>query len=128
MILEHVNMTVSDVERSAKFYGDLLGLEIRWRGETANGWPAIHVGDQRSYLALFQSPSPTPADEDYARVGLNHFGFVVDDLETAKARLLKLGVLPRAEHDYEPGKRFYFCDPDGIEVELIEYAPQTSET
>ncbi len=32
MFLEHVNMTVADLDRSIAFYGDLLGFRVRWRG------------------------------------------------------------------------------------------------
>jgi len=122
MILEHVNMTVSDVRRSAKFYGELLGWQVRWEGTTSQGQPAAHVGDERSYLAFFQSTGPSSAPpDDYGLVGLNHFGLVVDDLAQAKDRLAQLGITPKAEQDYEPGRRLYFLDPDGIEVELVEY-------
>ena len=55
MFLEHVNLTVSDMERSAGFYCDLLGLRVRWKGTTSDGTPAAHVGDDRFYLALFQA-------------------------------------------------------------------------
>ncbi len=126
MILEHANMTVSDVRRSAKFYGDLLDLKIRWEGQTNQGWPAIHIGDEKSYLALFQSPKPTTLEEDYERVGINHFGFVVEDLDAATKRLAILGVTHKGEINYEPGRRVYFYDPDGIEIELVEYPKQTN--
>lgn len=98
-----------------------MGLKVRWQGEPSQGWPATHIGDDRHYLALFESPNPTFHEEDYERVGLNHFGFVVDDLEATKARLGRLGFAPKAEMDYEPGRRMYVIDPDGIEVELVEY-------
>ena len=81
MFLEHVNLTVSNVERSAGFYCDLLGLQVRWKGTTGDGTPAAHVGDDRSYLALFQSAEPGRAPSDYTVVGLNHFGFVVKDIQ-----------------------------------------------
>ena len=123
MFLEHVNLTVSDLKRSIDFYTDLLGMHVRWQGTHSDGSPAAHVGDDRCYLALFQS-SPDLADRpavDYNAVGLNHFGFVVDDLDAARARLINHGLSPHHEQDYEPGRRLYFFDPDGIEVELVEY-------
>ena len=121
MCIGHVNRAVANVERSAVFYGDLLGLRVRWKGTTSDGTPAAHVGDDRSYLALFQAHEPGRAPSDYTVVGLNHFGYVVESLDAVKRRLANLGVEPHSEQDYEPGKRLYFLDPDGIEVELVEY-------
>ena len=121
MFLEHVNLTVSDVNRTADFYSDLLGFKVRWRGKTTSGQAAAHVGTDRFYLALFQAKSKGRAHSDYGEVGMNHFGFVVDDLDATRERLVAAGVTPHLEADYEPGRRLYFMDPDGIEVELVEY-------
>lgn len=122
MFLEHVNMTVTDLERSVAFYENALGLRVRWRGHTADGSPAAHVGDDKSYLALFESgPKGSRGEPDYDKAGLNHFGWVVDDLAASLGRLSELGVKPHYEAGYEPGRRAYFFDPDGIEVELVEY-------
>lgn len=121
MYLEHVNLTVADVDRSAAFYQALLGVGVRWRGEIKSGLQGAHVGDERFYLALFQAERAGQPDRDYGNIGLNHFGFVVDDLDEMKRRLEAMGVAPHSEQDYAPGRRIYFLDPDGIEVELVEY-------
>lgn len=122
MFLEHVNMSVADLERSIEFYRGALGFEPRWRGTNSSGEPAAHVGNAVNYIALFQVGGGERAGEpDYDRAGLNHFGWVVEDLAAAKRRLAELGVTPHFEQDYEPGRRLYFFDPDGIEVELVEY-------
>ncbi len=121
MFLEHVNLTVTDLAKSTDFYRRLFGFDLRWEGKTSAGEPAAHVGDDRSYIALFQSARQPRAEKSYAEAGMNHFGFVVDDLHAMKDRLDSLGVTPTAEADYEPGKRLYFLDPDRIEVELVEY-------
>ncbi|ETW92628.1 MAG: hypothetical protein ETSY2_52965, partial [Candidatus Entotheonella gemina] len=60
---------------------------------------------------------------DYGVTGLNHFAFVVDNLDDARERLQSLGITPETDADYEPGRRFYFVDPDGVEIELVEYDP-----
>jgi catechol 2,3-dioxygenase-like lactoylglutathione lyase family enzyme len=122
MFLEHANMTVSDLDRSINFYSTLLGLGVRWQGTTNDGSPAAHVGDDRCYLALFQATAPGKPPNDYASPGLNHIGFVVDNLDAARTRVAELGAQVHAEMDYEPGRRVYLFDPDGIEVELVEYA------
>ena len=125
MFLEHVNMTVSDLNRSIDFYSKLLGLKVRWQGKTSDGSSAAHVGDDRCYLALFQATAEGKPSNDYSTPGLNHFGFVVDDLDAARDRVAELGAEVHAEMDYDPGRRVYIFDPDGIEVELVEYAKVT---
>lgn len=119
MFLEHVNLTVSDLDRSIDFYTSVLGLELRWRrpADDQHG-PAAHIGDARCYLALFEATEPggSPVEHDYEHVGLNHFGFVVDDLDALRSRLQQHGITPHLEGDYNPGRRLYFHDPDGIEV------------
>jgi len=121
MLLEHVNFTVSDLDRSIRFYSDLLGLRVRWRGPLSDGRRAAHLGDEHSYLALFEAAAEGRVETDMRSVGLNHFGLVVDNLDELKTRLASLGTPHHAEHDYEPGRRVYFFDPDGIEVELVQY-------
>ncbi|MFQ5414912.1 MAG: VOC family protein [Phycisphaerae bacterium] len=122
MYLEHVNMTVSDVARSIEFYRRVLGLNVRWEGTSSSGRPAAHIGGARDYIALFEAATAGRAAADYDRVGLNHVGFVVDDLDAVKDRLAALGITPHLEADYDPGRRLYFYDPDGVEVELVTYA------
>src|SRR5690242_16670815 len=51
--IEHVNLTVSDIERSAALFENLLGWRQRWRGEAQGGGETIHVGETDTYLALY---------------------------------------------------------------------------
>lgn len=125
MHLEHVNLTVADLDRSVDFYTRLFDLKVRWLGTTRDGTPAAHVGDDRAYLALFEGRGSLP-DQDYGQVGINHIGFVVDDLEAAKVRLSSLDARVHSEQEYDPGRRLYFRDPDGIEIELVQYEPMTT--
>lgn len=122
MFLEHVNFSVPDVDKAAKFYQQLLGFQIRWKGTIGEGRPVIHVGDKRCYIAFFQSDNPGPSPHNcYQDVGINHLGFVVDNLDAMKSRLQELNITPIPEKPYSPGRRVHFFDPDGIEVELVEY-------
>ena len=57
-MIEHANLTVSDVDRSSQLFQTLLGWRERWRGEAMNGGETIHVGDERSYLALYTDRQP----------------------------------------------------------------------
>jgi glyoxylase I family protein len=118
--IEHVNLTVSDIERSVALFERLLGWRERWRGLAQNGGQTIHVGEDESYLALYTDRR----DHAGQRKGrpLNHVGFQVDDLEAAQRVVLDAGLEPFGHGDYEPGRRFYFFDWDGIEFELVSYA------
>ena len=118
--LEHVNITVSDIERSAALLERLMGWHIRWRGPSQLGGETIHVGGAQDYIAVYTKGA---AVERFAKgVPLNHVGLVVDDLDVAEAVVAAAGLVPFNHADYEPGRRFYFFDWDGIEFEVVSYA------
>lgn len=122
--LEHVNVTVSDAEATAALLGDLLGWRVRWQGPAIHDGTSIHVGDDETYLALY-SPKriDAPHDDNYTRAGaMNHIGLVVDDLDATEAKVREMGFNPHNHADYEPGRRFYFDGPDGVEYEMVSYA------
>lgn len=123
MQLEHVNICVPDPSATAATLCDLFGWRIRWQGPAKDDGFTVHVGDDASYLALY-APAVTlePEGERYTRVaGLNHVGVVVEDLAGAEARVKAAGFVPHSHADYEPGERFYFDGPDGIEFEVVHY-------
>lgn len=120
--LEHVNVTVRDPERTAGLLGAMFGWRIRWRGPGRDGGRTIHVGTGDYYLALFTQADVVYTDEDFAKGRpLNHIGVEVEDIDAAEARVQAAGLLPFNHADYDPGRRFYFLDPDGIEYEVVSY-------
>ncbi|MEQ1550331.1 VOC family protein [Sphingorhabdus sp.] len=119
--IEHVNVTVSNPERSAEMLIDLFDWHIRWNGKAQLGGDTIHVGNDRFYLAVY---ALKPGNEKLGHkkgVPLNHIGIVVDDLDEVERRVIARGLTPFSHGDYEPGRRFYFFDPDGIEFEIVSY-------
>ncbi|RVT84408.1 VOC family protein [Rhodobacteraceae bacterium CCMM004] len=122
--LEHVNVTVPDPDATAARLCDLFGWHVRWRGASIHGGTSVHVGTDDSYVAVYSGPGPqTPPDDTYRQIGgLNHIGVVVDDLSAAEARVEEAGLTPHSHADYEPGRRFYFRDGDGVEYEVVSYA------
>lgn len=123
--LEHLNVTVSDPAATAAMLHDIFGWKTRWQGESIYGGETYHVGSEDRYIAVYSKGEPSPigqTDGSYSHVGgLNHIGVVVDDLDAAEARVKALGLKVGQHHDYEPGRRFYFDDADGIEWEVISY-------
>jgi catechol 2,3-dioxygenase-like lactoylglutathione lyase family enzyme len=120
--IEHVNVTVSDPERAARLMERVFGWRVRWQGPAQNGGHTIHVGSAEHYVALYTARDRAYGEED-CRKGrpLNHIGIEVDDLGSTEARVVAAGLTPFSHGDYEPGRRFYFLDPDGIEYEVVSY-------
>ncbi len=123
-ILEHVNVTVSNPEDTAKWLVNIFGWRIRWHGASIHGGETYHVGGDDSYIAVYKpTTAPTEKGETYyMRAGLNHVGIVVDDLDTIETRVKQAGFTPFNHGDYEPGRRFYFHDLDDVEWEVVSYS------
>ena len=125
--LEHVNVTVSNPEKTAAALCQMFGWKIRWKGLAASGGQTVHVGLDDEYLAVYTDTRPgEPFTQKTYRKGapLNHIGVVVPDLEEVENRVRTAGFKPFGHGDYEPGRRFYFLDDDGIEFEVVSYMAQ----
>lgn len=121
--IEHVNLTVRDADRAAALMGRLFGWRVRWQGPSLGGGRTVHVGSDAHYLALYTAPDASYTDEQFRKGRpLNHVGVEVDDLDAVEARVIEAGLTPFSHGDYEPGRRFYFFDADGIEFEVVSYA------
>lgn len=121
--LEHVNVTVADPDATAAILCRLFDWKVRWSGPGMTTGRTVHVGDNTSYVALFSYGSPDqPRQESYRTCGgLNHIAVVVEDLDATEARVKAAGFQPGEVQNYEPGRRFYFVEGNGIEIEVVEY-------
>jgi glyoxylase I family protein len=126
--IHHLGLTVSDVERSAQWYQDVLGFErIGQLGDAASERRKIflrHPGlDARLGLVEHRTSSKRPFDETES--GLDHLAFAVssrDELESWARRLQELGVRfsPIAASFSIPGAAvIVFRDPDNVQLELF---------
>jgi predicted enzyme related to lactoylglutathione lyase len=118
--LEHVNLTVTDPDRTADMLAQLFGWHRRWAGPAKAGGYTVHVGTDDAYVAIYRYPPDAAPALDNGR--LNHIGIVVEDLEAAEARVREAGHQPFNHGAYEPGRRFYFLDADEVEYEVISYS------
>lgn len=121
--LEHASITVSDPAATAKWMEKLFGWHIRWEGDAINGGHTIHVGSDQHYVALYNPGSTlAQATNSHTRIaGLNHLAVTVDDLDATETAIKAHGFETSNHGDYEPGRRFYFHDGQGVEFEVVSY-------
>lgn len=145
--INHLGLTVSDLDRSVEFYRDLTGgvLVGPWdrRGpkvDEVTGYPGVTVrqaflevpgADTTIELLQYVGGSDVVIEPDHGHVGAVHVAVEVADLDAALARLAERGVSPLsapivASDGPLGGYRcVYVLDPDRIRVELVQ-APATT--
>jgi catechol-2,3-dioxygenase len=121
--LGHVVLYVRDLERSRRFYRDVLGWQ-EVAGDTPLRMPAAAFSSGRTHhelLLIEVGPSATPIPEG-RRVGLYHFGLKIgetdDELRDAVRDLQAAGVPLAGSSDHGVTHSLYIQDPDGNEIEL----------
>jgi catechol 2,3-dioxygenase-like lactoylglutathione lyase family enzyme len=116
--MRHVAFNALDPEPFGDFYQDLFGLRTlgAMKAFRRRGRPNAFLGDGRSNLAVH--PFYTDNFGHEARYGVNHFGFLVDDLEARVAAIAAVpgaSVAARPERPYED---YRARDPEGNGVDL----------
>ncbi len=111
--IDHVSVLVTDVERSRRFYRDLLGLKEIAKPRTFDFsvlW--FNLGNQQLHLLLKDRPDS---------VSPRHFALRVADCAAARAYFQSHGV-PTQETTPIPGAdRFFIHDPDENRIEVIQW-------
>ena len=131
MSLDHVNIFVRNVERSHRWYTDLLALHTQ---DTF-----MHPGTER-ILAVFLAADPDHAHDialfdvgddapvqQKGQVGLNHFAWrmaSLDDLKDMHRAALRAGR-PFSVSDHTISIGIYFSDPDGNGLEVYYELPRS---
>jgi len=82
----------------------------------------VHFGDDYQYLAISDFGEGKNRDLSGHSVGFVHFAFAVNNLEAMVTRLESAGyALDHYGPTVEFRKNAYFIDPDGFEIEFVEY-------
>ena len=147
--VDHVSLTVDDLDRSLGFYCGLLGLALHDRGrlepeliEQMTGMPNAEVdyadvdlGSRILELLQYRTPAVRrPIASRQERPGSVHIGLRVDDAAAVHGRLAAAGFAPLSPPRTLPDDGsgwsgsivFYVRDPDGVMLEIVERAEPAS--
>ena len=122
----HVLLRVLDLERSKKFYSEVLGFHVL-EEDPEHGGTFMALEGQSHSIDLFQVQDPAAALRQTPGVrGLGHIAFRVeseDALKDAYATLREHGVEILRSIDHGSQKSIYFHDPDGNTLEIYYELP-----
>lgn len=136
MFLSYIGIRVTNLEKSVKFYTELLGLREVTRGDSTTIGGGIYVllkdpkSGQKLELNWYSAGSPY-ASPYIAGEGLDHISFMVDNVAEALQRLEAggaghvdlFGSLQQVVDPDKPGSFHmgYVRDPDGNWIELYDH-------
>ena len=123
----HIVLNVQDLERSVKFYRDLLGFrEVAHLGD--NG-VMFSSGRTHHELLIHQATAEAAPVREGRPLGLSHFALKIgttdDELRSAIDQLEAAGIEDFHTRDHGVTHSVYLRDPDGNRVELyIDVQPE----
>ena len=112
-MIQHINIQISDRERTREWYENVLGAEFLDRGPELNqGQLQLRIGSGE----IHSTHTPTPAPS-------GHFALEIHDWEEMIANLDAQGVkyTPPSIRGYSGGHSTYIHDPDGNMIELVQH-------
>ena len=122
--IDHVVLTVFDLQRTCDFYSRVLGMEVVTFGE---GRTALSFGRQKLNLHLFgrefepKALKPTPGSVDLCFITDTSIEEVIRHVEACGVKVQQ-GPVPKTGAT-GPLSSIYIRDPDGNLVEISNYVP-----
>ncbi len=111
--IDHCSVIITDVERSRRFYRDLLGLKEIPKPRTFDFvvlW--FDLGNQHLHLLLKDRPDA---------ISPRHFALRVADVAAARIYFQEHGVATEETTPIPGAERFFIADPDGNRIEVIQW-------
>jgi lactoylglutathione lyase len=119
----YTGIRVRDLDRSERFYVDILGMKKISRGNMPHGGRFVHLKSPGSpqRLELNWYPKGSRFYKKYARgEELDHLAFYVKNVRDAYEELMKKGADAAVKPSEAKGTEVYIKDPDGIWIELLD--------
>lgn len=122
--IHHIAIICSDIEKSKKFYTEILGFKIQNEvfREARNSFK-VDLSLNGSYLIeLFSFPNPPKRTSKPEAVGLRHLAFEVDNIVESVSLLQskQISVEPIRIDEFTNKKFTFFSDPDLLPIEIYE--------
>jgi len=118
--IDHIAITVADLDYSVKWYKENLGLENYYAAE----WEGVPVmlGKGGTCLALFTSKKSSEQNTENKPAHIRHIAFRADrkNFEEAK-RILSERNIEFRQADHGISHSIYITDPDGYRIEITTY-------
>jgi catechol 2,3-dioxygenase-like lactoylglutathione lyase family enzyme len=132
--LDHLVINVADVERSAQWYRDILGMEIRVFDPGGGKTPrtSLHFGDQKINVRPLAADKVEWFTADHEQAGSDDLCFLTaagpeEVVAHLKARGVKIEEGPVAKQGARGTLRSVYCrDPDGSLIEISSYEHSAS--
>jgi lactoylglutathione lyase len=125
--LLHTRYRLNDLEKTVRFYKEILGLEEVRRHKSPRGSELVFMkapeSEETIELCHFPNSGPVEVQPD-----LTHLAFEVDSLADFEKHLAKHGLkYSDGPHLKDDGGGFAFIDaPEGYEIELIQRSNKSS--
>jgi len=119
--LLHTRYRVNDLEKTVRFYKEVLGLEEVKRSKSGRGSELVFLkapgSEELIEICHYPGSGPVQVQPD-----LTHLAFQVEDWTAFEAHLARLGVaVSDGPHRASDGRIIAFVDaPEGYEIELIQ--------
>lgn len=127
--VNHIAIIASDIEKSIRFYADVLGFAVirKVYREERNSWKVDLAMNGDYLIELFTFPDAPRRPSYPEALGLRHLAFTVNDIEAGIAELQAKGIQTESiRTDPFTGCRcVFFADPDGLPLELVEVSEET---
>ena len=130
--IRHIAITTQDVDATAKFYIEGLGLKEVGKVDSPNA-KGYYLSDGHVNLAILNFINPAAAGPEFGveYSGIHHIGFEVEDLAEATAKLESIGSEPRDDinqalglNPAAPARRFNvetkYRGPDNQVIDITE--------
>ena len=121
--IDHIGLTVGDLEKSVKFFGELLGWSVCGGDEA---YPSCYLENGAAKITLWQAKTDTPRSFDrHSNIGLHHLALSVASQEQLISLFGQVSEWPGVSVEFAPEPsgsgpkwHFMFTEPGGCRLEV----------